>query len=90
MHAPDAVAPRVGENLPAAQLVHAAAPIDGLKLPAAQASHAPPLGPEKPGVHVHDANDALPDAEVAFAGQPVQTSELLAATITENLPAAHD
>jgi hypothetical protein len=76
-------------NLPAAQLVHAAAPTDGLKLPAAQASHAPPLGPEKPGVHVHDASDALPDAEVAFAGQPVQTSELLAATITENLPAAH-
>ena len=78
-----------GEDLPAAQLVHAAAPTDGLKLPAAHASHAPPSGPVKPGVHVHDASDALPDAEVVFAGQPVQTSELLAATITENLPAAH-
>ena len=85
----DCAAMDAAANLPAAQLVHAAAPTDGLKLPAAQASHAPPLGPEKPGVHVHDANDALPDAEVAFAGQPVQTSELLAATITENLPAAH-
>ncbi|MGB1607291.1 MAG: hypothetical protein ACPIOQ_81950, partial [Promethearchaeia archaeon] len=49
-----------GEDLPAAQLVHAASPTDGLKLPAAHASHAPPSGPVKPGVHVHDASDALP------------------------------
>ena len=79
-----------GEDLPAEQSLHAASPMKGLKLPAAHALHVPPLGPEKPGLHVQDARDALPIAEIAFGGQPSQTSELFAATITENLPAAHD
>ena len=68
---------------------HVESPTDGLKSPAAHAWHAPPLGPEKPGLHTQDARDVLPDAEVACGGQSVQTSDLFAATVTENLPTAH-
>ena len=73
----------------AGHVVHALAPGASLYFPASHAVHVPPLGPEKPGLHVQDARDALPIAEIAFGGQPSQTSELFAATITENLPAAH-
>ena len=67
------VAPMVGENFPAAQLVHT--PPNAANLPVAQL--------------VQSLSASDPAGEDLPAAQLVQTSELLAATITENLPAAH-
>ena len=76
-----------GDEAPEGQSAQAPEPVTTLYLPATHDVQGPPSGPVEPLLHAQDARDALPATEVVFAGQPVQTPDLFAAAITENLPA---
>ena len=76
MHVADAVAPKVGEYLPAPQLVHATLPVAVLYFPAAQAAHSPPLGPVNPILQMQLVNAVEPAGDCELLGQ---TRQVLAA-----------
>ena len=56
---------KVVEYIPAGQAIHLAEPVGLVYLPATHSTHAPPLGPDKPALHVQSSAESLPDSEFA-------------------------
>jgi len=70
------VAPKLVENLPHGQSVHAASPVTILNLPAAHCKHVPSWpGPVDPVLHVQAVEAVLSRGELEFAGQASQLAD---------------
>ena len=66
------LAPTWNENVPLGHEIQSNSPSfpsDAMYLPATQPKHSPPLGPEKPELHIHCDLATLPAGAFAFAVQ---------------------
>jgi len=87
VHVASAVAATDAEYLPAAQSVHAPEPDAVLYFPAMHAAIKLP-SPVYPALPTQAVFAELEASEIEFVGQPVHVASAVAASNTENLPAA--
>jgi hypothetical protein len=78
-----AVAPTVGEYVPAPQSMHAALPVLDLYVPATHAEHVPPFTPVNPELQVQAALLELETGAFEFKAHAKQVDETLAPTSAE-------